>query len=202
LGAHTPRPQAPSDSWASAQVHQSALNNALEGLDLSGRSFTLDELFTWIARKLNRPDLAKQEDLPDDVRLTFAAKDAVRVRCVDGKIEVLFSFAELTQGGGRWRNFTVRSYYKPAVQGLNPRLVRDQGTIFLEGKNLKRKIALRVIFSKVLSINRDLSLLDNKTANDPRFADLQVTQFAVEHDWIALAYSPRRNGANVARRPK
>ena len=78
LGAHTPRPRAPADSWLSIQVHQSAINNTLEKLDLDGRSFALPELFAWMAEKLHRPSLAQQEDLPDDVRLTFARNDAVR----------------------------------------------------------------------------------------------------------------------------
>ena len=37
---------------------------------------------------------------------------------------------------------------------------------------------------------------------DPRFKDLQMTQFTVEDGWIALAYSPRRVSSNVARKPQ
>ncbi|MGD9723843.1 MAG: hypothetical protein AB7O59_20775 [Pirellulales bacterium] len=199
LGAHTPRPRAPSDSWASLQVHQSALNNGLESLDLDGRTFTLQELFDWVAKKLNRPELANQEDLPDDVRATFAPKDAVRVRCEQGRVDVEFSFAELRQGGNRWRNFTVRSYYLPQTEGLTPRFVREKGTIFLEGKSLRNKIALRAIFSRVLSLKRDLSLLPASITSDKRLQDLAVSQFAIEHGWIALAYSPSRSTREMAR---
>ena len=46
------------------------------------------ELFRWIARKLDRPDLNELEELPEDVRLTFAPRDAVRLDCQDGRIKV------------------------------------------------------------------------------------------------------------------
>ena len=204
LGAHTPRPRAPSDCWASVQIHQSALNNGLESLDLNGRTFTIEELFAWVADKLNRPDLAEQEDLPENVQMTFADKDAVRLNCEDGRVEVMFSFAELKQGSKRWHDFTVRSFYQPERQGLTPRFVRDRGTIFLEGKSLRGKpqFTLRAIFSRVLSLNRDLNLVDEKITTDPRVQDLEISQFLVEHGWIGLAYSPRRPAANVARQPK
>ncbi len=203
LGAHTPRLRAPADSWFSMQLHQSALNNALERLDLDGRSFALPELFAWTAEKLNRPQLAKLDDLPDNVHLTFAKQDAVRLRCEDGRVEVRFAFAELKQGRNRWRNFTVRTLYWPEADNLDPRFVRDP-TISFDGKSLKGKpeFVLRAIFSKVLSRNRDLRLLGEAITSDPRLKDLQVTQFAVEDGWIGLAYSPQRANANVARRPR
>jgi hypothetical protein len=204
LGAHTPRPRAPSDSWASLQIHQSAINNGIESLDLNGRTFTIEELFAWVAKKLDRPEIANQEDLPEDVSMTFAKKDAIRVRCEDGRAEVMFSFAELKQGRNRWRNFAVRSYYMPRQQGNTPRFVRDRGTIFLEGKSLKGKpqLTLRAIFSRVLSLNRDLNLIDESIANDPRLKGLAISQFTVEHGWIGLAYSPVRPSATVVRKPE
>ncbi|HEY1785835.1 MAG TPA: hypothetical protein VGG30_09815, partial [Pirellulales bacterium] len=55
LAAYTPRPRAPSDSLMSLQVHESALNNALERLALDGQTFTLPALFAHLREKLNRP---------------------------------------------------------------------------------------------------------------------------------------------------
>jgi hypothetical protein len=205
LGAHTPRPRAPSDSWLSLQVHQSALNNGLAQLDLEGQTFELPALFAQLADKLARPDLANQEDLPEDVRMTFADKDAVRVQCTDGRVEVTFALAELRHAGSVWRNFSVRTSYVPKAVGLSPRFVRDpDDTIHLDGRSLRGKIAfkLRAIFSKVLSSNRELKLLDDTLTGDERLRDLQVTQFGVEDGWIALAYSPRRVSSRVATRPE
>ena len=44
LGSNTPRPWAPSDSVLSFQMHQSALNNVLRGLELDGATLTIKEL--------------------------------------------------------------------------------------------------------------------------------------------------------------
>ncbi len=203
LGAHTPRPRAPADSWFSMQLHQSALNNVLEKLDLGGRKFTMPELFAWLAEKLGRPQLNQQTDLPDDVQITFAKDNGVRLRCEDGRVEVVFAIAELTQGRHHWRDFTVRTHYRPEARNLDPRFVRDT-TIFLDGKSLRGKpqVLLRTIFSKVLSPSRELSLLSEKITSDSRIKDLQVTQFVVEDGWIGLAYSPHRPSGTMARKPK
>jgi hypothetical protein len=202
LGAHTPRPRAPSDSWFSMQLHQSAMNNGLEQLDLDGRTFQLAELFKWIAVKLDRPSMAELDDLPDNVRVKFAKQDSVRLRCEDGRLEVTFAFAELTQGRKTWRDFTVRTHYLPQAEGLSPVFVRDR-TLSFGGRSVqgKAQVLLRTIFSKVLSPNRDLRLLSEKITSDPRMQDLQITQFAIEDGWIGLAYSPQRTDANVVRRP-
>jgi hypothetical protein len=204
LGAHTPRPRAPSDSWASLQVHQSALNNVIERLDLEGRQFALPELFAWLAEKLDQPKLAGQDDLPEDVHVRFSQQDAVRLRCEGNRVEVTFAFAELAQGRNRWRDFTVRTFYQPEPDGLSPNFARGDSTISLEGKSLKGKpqLVLRAIFSKVLSRKRDIRLLDESLTSDPRLHDLEITQFIVDDGWIGLAYSPRRAVSNVARQPQ
>ena len=41
LGSHTPRPQAPADSLASVQVHESVLANGIERMQLAGRTFMM-----------------------------------------------------------------------------------------------------------------------------------------------------------------
>jgi hypothetical protein len=159
-------------------------------------------MFAWIAKKIGRPELANQEDLPDNVRVTFADRDAIHLDCVDNRIEVTLSLAELTHEKSHWRNFQVHTYYDLQTDGLSPRFSRE-GKINLDGRNVRgAEIKLRTIFSKVLSKNRDLRLLADSLTSDPRFKDLQMTQFTVEDGWIALAYSPRRVSSNVARKPQ
>jgi len=202
LGGHTPRPRAPSDSWFSLQIHQSALNNGLEKLDLAGRTFSLPEMFAWLGAKLGRPQLANQEDLPEDVQLTFAQENPVQLRCDAGEVEVTLRFAQLTHGGKRWRDFKVRAIYTPQPNRLDPRFGRE-AAISIDGKSLNKwEVQLRTIFSKVLSRNRDISLLDESITSDPRVKDLEMTQFIVEDGWIGLAYSPHRAPRNMAKQAK
>src|SRR5690606_20187844 len=62
LGAHTPRPSAPSDSLASFQLHESAFNNALRGLELDGKRMTVPELHQALADKIRRHGEATPAD--------------------------------------------------------------------------------------------------------------------------------------------
>ena len=125
LGAHTPRPRAPSDSWLSVQIHQSALNNGLEQLKLDGRQFDLPSLFKYLAERLDRPEIAKADDVPDDVRMKFAAKDAVRLKCDGDRVEVTFAFAELTDAPNRSRRLHRPHHVSPRARrsrsALRPR---------------------------------------------------------------------------------
>ena len=54
LGGHTPRPQAPSDSLASVQIHESLLNNMLERLELNGQTFDLAGLNRRLSERMHR----------------------------------------------------------------------------------------------------------------------------------------------------
>ncbi len=204
LGAYTPRPRAPSDSLMSLQVHESALNNALARLGLDGQSFTLPELFAHLRQKLNRPPADDADtDLPEDVVVTFAPEDAVRVSCHDGRVQVRIALAELSEGRRRWHDFAVVTHYRPDTSTIDVHFVRD-GSIFLEGESLKGRpqVTLRTIFSKVLSAQRGWGLLSPEVATDPRLEDVTISQFTVDEGWIGLAYAPRPAVGPVARKPR
>ena len=203
LAAFTPRPRAPSDSLVSLQVHQSALNNALERLELDGRTFTLPELFEHLGQKMGKQQVELPEDLPKNVSVTFAAHDAVRLNCDNGQIEVRISIADLSERRKHWKNFVVRTHYRPDTSSLETRFVRSGG-IFLEGESLKGKaqFALRSVFSKVLSPSRHWGLIEPKLAADPRMSDVEITQFDVDKGWIGIAYAARRQPQPVAGRVK
>ena len=82
LAAYTPRPDAPADSLASMQLHESVLNNALDRLDLAGRTFTLPELHRHLNEKLSRTDARLPDDLPEGVEIAFAKSEPLRIRCL------------------------------------------------------------------------------------------------------------------------
>jgi hypothetical protein len=198
LAAHTPRPRAPSDSLLSLQVHQTALNNCLENLDLNGRTFTLDELHRTLLTKLNRPPESMPEPQHEDVEITFAPQDAVRVRCADGKIEVTLSIARLSTGSRDWHNFAMRVYYRPGSTGLSGELVRE-GSIYLSGDGLstRSQIALRAVAAKLFPRNRSIPLVPERIAQHPRLKDCGITQFEIQDGWIGVAVGPRRESSQV-----
>lgn len=189
LAAHTPRPQAPADSLISLQIHETAMNNALEHLGLEGRRTDLRTLYRELADRFDRTDTPIPEDIPDDVIVQFANDDAVRIRCVEGRITLTIHLAELVHGkSDKWRNFAVRAHYRPTSNQVEANLIRD-GVIELAGErlSLRDQVALRGIFSRILSRNRTVSVVNKKLQENPRLAHLIVGQFVIEDGWIGVA---------------
>jgi hypothetical protein len=188
LAASTPRPMALSDSLASLQIHQSVINNICDRLNVDGQAFTLPELQKRLTEAFKLPPEALPEEYPTDLRITFAKRDAVTARFDGGRIELTLGIAELHRFPKVWRNFQVRVYYRPQVNGLDLRFARD-GTVQLRSEHFGREpqIALRGIFSKVFSHDRELIFVDAQAASDPRLAGLSVTQCVLTDGWIGLS---------------
>lgn len=194
IAAHTPRPQAPGDSLLSVQIHESAMNNVLEHLELQGRKVELRELYKEITARFSQGQpLTPPDDLPDDVFVTFADEDPVRVDCQDGRVMLTIRLKELSHGDrNKWSNFMIRAYYAPDSDQLDANLVRD-GVIELGGERLRfgDQVALRGIFSRVLSRNRKLELVNKQIAQAPELSDQQVTQFVIHDGWLGVALGPK-----------
>jgi hypothetical protein len=189
LAAHTPRPYAPAACLASVQVHESAVNNALESSGVAGGTFTLSELTALLDEKLNRPARPAPERLRGDVRFTLARRDAVRVRFTEGKLELTLAFDQLSHDRMSWKDFTVRVTYRPESQGISPRFVRD-GTISLRGERFgaRPQVVLRGIFSKMFPPSSTFELLPARWGADARLAGLKVSQFVVTDGWVGVAW--------------
>ena len=198
LASHTPRPRALSDSLLSVQVHESAINNIVDQLDLAGQTLTVAELRKLIADKLNLPSLLQRSGENDDTLLTFAERDPLSLRCRDGRVELSVALARMQSGSRQWRNFTVHVSYRPQMRGPTVELVRD-GTIGLaaERLSLQSQLVLRGTFSRIFSEDRRFALLADEFASDPRLAGLQVTQLVIDDGWIGLAIGPARPTAAI-----
>jgi hypothetical protein len=193
LAASTPRPRAPADSLASCQIHESALNNAIDQLGLDGGTFTLAEIRGRIAEVSHRPEMLAQDPGRDDVRITFVDNDAVRVRCQEGRIAVTLTIDKMSSWPNHWKDFRVRAYYRPEIDGRSVRLARD-GLIELDArKRLGSQITLRGIFAGTFSRQHPWQPIPELLATDPRFAGLAVTQFVIDDGWIGVAFGPDRS---------
>lgn len=194
LGGNTPRPWAPSDSLASFQIHESAMNNVLRKLELDGRTFTLPELRQWIAKRLNWPEIAGRKTDHDDTSITFAARDAVTVRCQDGRIILTLDIVELVRPPHAWTDFKVRAFYRPEIDGQSAKLVRD-GVVHLIGRlDFRSQVGLRGLFGTFFSRDKPLDVTPERLSTDPRMADLAVRQFVISDGWIGVAVGPKRRG--------
>lgn len=193
LGAHTPRPRAPSDSLASVQIHETALNNLFHRLELDGREFRLPELSRHVAEKLGRPEVWKTDPEHDDVVIVFAPRDAASVQLEDGQVTVTLAIDKLSKGRRHWRDFRVRAFYEPTVEGSTVRLAREE-VIHLIGDRLglRGQIALRGIFSKTFSKDDPLVFSPTPLKENPDTADIAVTQLVIDDGWLGAALGPRQ----------
>lgn len=203
LGANTPRPWAPSDSLASFQVHETAVNNFLDRLDLAGRTFTLPELRQWVAERIHRPQFAQRKTEHDDVCLTFAERDPVVVRFQDGRFSVWLSLAYLQKGQNEWNHFQVRAFYRPEINGAQAQLVRDGVVHLLGDLDMRSQIGLRGLFGKAFDKEKTLPIAPENLSPDPRMANLIITQFVIEDGWAGIAVGPKQRAAppEIARLP-
>jgi hypothetical protein len=192
LSAHTPRPQAPGDSLLSVQVHETAFNNILDRLELGGRRIELRELYKEVTSIFSKDAPPPPDDLPEDVFVTFMQDDPVRIDCDEGRVRLTIRIEALEHNKSKWQNFTVRGYYAPYSDQLDANLARD-GVIELIGEKLRfgDQIALRGIFSRVLSRNRKLNLVNKQLAMAPELQDQQVTQLVIHDGWMGVALGPK-----------
>ncbi len=196
LSAHTPRPQAPGDSLLSVQLHETALNNALDHLHLAGRKIELQELFKEMTTRFGDQQVPVPDDLPEGVFVTFANHDPVRIDCQDGRLRIRIHLKELTINTNRktFKNLIVVGYYVPHPDQLEANLVRDEKEgIRLSGTPLKLgdRVMLAGIFDRVLSRNRKLNLVNERISKSPELKDQQVTQFVIHDGWIGIALGPK-----------
>jgi hypothetical protein len=197
LGSQTPRPRAPSDSLASVQLHETAINNLMERLELDGRTFTPEGLSKHVAQRLHRDAWPCNTDR-DDATIRFAPQNAMSIRCQEGRVILTLAVAELRSASRSWKDFQIRVMYRPVIQGRSAELVRD-GVVQLIGRlSTGSQLAVRGIFSKTFSKDSRWRVSPEWFANDERMADLAISQFAVEDGWLSVAYSPRP--ANAHRR--
>src|SRR4029078_4614904 len=203
-----PRPQAPSDSMLSVQVHETAMNNVLDQLHLNGRRAELVELYKeMVARFAPTRKIEVPEDLPENVFVTFADEDAIRVDCQDGHVRLTIRLKELVQEGtkNRWTNFTVHAYYAPSADQLDANLVRA-GIIELMGDirplSLGQRTALSAIFARVLSRNRKLHVINQQIAQAPQLRAKKVTQLVIHDGWMGVALGPKAPGRQAAMTPR
>lgn len=191
LAAHTPRPSAPADSLVSLQIHQTALNNALAGLQLEGRRLALPDLYRVLADKLGQSEITPPSDLPARAIVEFARHDAIHVSFVDDHFELVLSIRELAHGRDRIRNFQAHAFYRPTVERLGVQLVRDE-TLQFSGPNLRygSRIVLHSVMGKLFAPGQRIGVLNETLVGDPRLSGLMVTQLVIDDGWIALAIGP------------
>ena len=191
LAAHTPRPRARADSLFSFQLHQSAMSNLVERLQLGTESMSLVDLTDRIKQHLNI-DLELDLDDHKDVRVRFADVQPIAFEFNQGHVAVELRFAELRKGPRSWNDVSVRGAYRTDIRQMYVELIRDDG-IELLGQNLRLKdqLILRSVFTKVLARNHRLGVLRESIAAQPQLKGLSVSQVEIRDGWIGISVGQR-----------
>jgi len=129
----------------------------------------------------------------NDVKITFAKHNPLVVRFQEDQVIIKLAIARLSKARRRWKDFQVRAFYRPQVEGRSVKLTR-QSVIHLIGRRLNAgsQIALRGIFAKAFSRKRPWQLTPERMIDHPELSDLAVTQFVVDDGWIGAALGPKR----------
>jgi hypothetical protein len=149
--------------------------------------------------KIGRSVKEVPESMPKNIVVTFAAKDPIRVHCDKGAVTLIMSVQQITKGRKyKWSNLRISAEYGIETDGMKAFLTR-QDSIRLEAKKLRTRdqIALRGVFSKLLSRGTQIPLVPKKIADNSRMSDLAVNQTQIEDGWIGLAIGPETQGQAV-----
>lgn len=191
MAAHTARPRAPSDSLLSMQVHQTAINNTIDQLGLSGRLWTIPELYERLGQAFQGVKWQLPAEMDEGVkhtRIRFADTRPASVELIDGKLRLTLRIAEFSQGDRfHIERFIVSSTYVPAADGMTAELIRD-GVVEIVSRYDRLK--LRVIFAKIFVANPQIPLISESWAKDPRSEGLAVSQVEIRDGWLSVAISP------------
>jgi hypothetical protein len=90
------------------------------------------------------------------------------------------------------KNFIIRVAYIPAVEGIHAELARD-GVISVDCQNVRDRIALRTIFSKVFSSRSSIPMVSEEMINNPKISGLAVSQLELRDGWLAIAVSHEKS---------
>lgn len=201
LGAFTPRPRALSDSLMSVQLHQSALNNTLEQLIPAEQAIGIRDLISKSFGNFGKADVDIPEDIPADVTVQFARTRPITVEIEDGMLWLTLRILRLRRNSGiDLTQFIVRAGYRPEIDGMNARLVRD-GHLRISGPRMamRERLPVRAIFNKVFAASREIPLTVPRLVENPATNGLVVSQLELRDGWLAMAIS-EEGAARIALR--
>ncbi|MCA9140125.1 MAG: hypothetical protein KDB00_25305 [Planctomycetales bacterium] len=203
LAAMTPRPRALADNLFSVQIHQSAINNALEQLVPQDDAMPIADVLRQCYDVLGATEAALPEDLPEDTLIHFAKHRPITIEIADGKVWITMRIIRLQRDKSLLlRNFIVRASYVPEVSGLNASLVREGHlSISGPGMSMRQRLPVRAIFNKVLSPNRPLPLTSPELLAERMPEQTGITQFELRDGWIGISLGKITDNQRIAKRP-
>jgi hypothetical protein len=194
LAAFTPRPRALQDSLLSVQIHESAINNALEHLVPTESPMPIRDAISDAMNTFGDHNASLPDEVPDDVTVQFARSRPITAEFKDDTLWVTLRVVRLRRGDRlNLTKFIVRAAYRPQIDGIHARLVRE-GHLRISGPgmSMRERLPIRAIFNKILSSNQALPLTLPAMTEHPALNGLVVGQLDLRDGWIAMSITRPR----------
>ncbi len=199
MAANTARPNSLPGSLMNIQVHQTAVNNLLNKIQINGRKFTIDEFMDHLNQLLGREDLQIPEAERHDVTFEFHSRDGIRMDFDDDRVTISLRLKRLRIGKGKsWRNLIVKAHYFPQTNGTRMELILDQETgVLLKGYRLgfADQLAVRTVFNSVFKTYFDFSIVPTSISQNIDVSDLFISQLTLDEGWIGISVDANRAAA-------
>lgn len=191
--SNTVRPQSLPGSLVGVQIHESAINNIINRIDINGKTFTAPEFMRHVSAMLGRTDVELNAGEYEDVKFQFASRDAVRLDFDDDHVAITLRLKKLQIGrSGLWKNLIVTAWYMPQATGLNVDMFLDmERGVSLSGQNLSfgEQLAVRTVFNALFKPEFGFPLLPAELATRPAAQGVGVTQIVLVDGWVGLSIS-------------
>ncbi|MFM7564154.1 MAG: hypothetical protein ACKO81_14120 [Planctomycetota bacterium] len=193
MGGNTARPRGLQNSLLSMQIHETALNNLLNRIELNGNEYTAAELTAHLANVFGwqSTDTAQSRD----ATFEFAPFDPIRVTFAHGSAAVQLNLKRLRIGNGKtWKNLTATCNFIPQAEGGKILFVQDGSGVELTGHrlNLRDQVAVRAIFTALFKDQYELPILPKNIAQKLG-PSATITQLELNDGWIGLSVDKTEN---------
>ena len=203
MAANSARPRDSGQSLISLQLHQTAINNAIDRVGLKGNTFNIDELSTHLSDVIGLPlsmgaDKSKSSD-KKYAEIGFASLAPIEIEFVEDRFRITLNLKTLKIGkkGKQWKNLSLVAAYEPIASGTQFVLVQDdQGTRIKGKKRIKFtdkaaiSTVMKVMFKKQYIVNALPQRVMTRLGGDR----LTISQLVISDGWISLSFDDRVYG--------
>ena len=192
-GADEPPPTAPDGGLASVQLHQSAINNVLDRLQLNAQELDLRDLCRQVSKVIGQPDALSLHRVPEGIAFRFAVQQPLHVELRDGRAHLVARLATFRMNKRRWQDLTVSCAYRLDERSQRPVLQRvgDVEVACPQARITDRMVLTRV-FARMFACLDSIQFMPEKLVPDELVSYPGLTNVAVMHcrlddGWLALA---------------
>ena len=209
MAANSARPLDSGHSLISFQLHQSAVNNAIERVGLNGNTFTIDELSKHLSEVIGMPGTVNQSTMgtfeaevdpesSDQVaEIGFAPLSPIGIEFVDNRFRITLNLKSLKVGekGKKWKNLTLVAAYKPIASGMQFVLEQDDQETRIKGKKRIKfgdKAAISTVMKVLFKKQYVANALPPQVMSRIGGENLTISQLVISDGWLGLSFDDRQ----------